>query len=89
MKSPKDLLLKDNERLNKFLQITGDPNFEELLHIAYAEYCFNLPKGENVSKDWDANCRRAGAFDFMWMVTSITSPVKENKRVDNSALKYE
>lgn len=80
MKSPKELLLENTSLTNEIRDAIHNPAITKALHIAFAQYCLNLPGGDNPQKAWDSNNRRQGAVEFMRAFTSIAEKTIEHKQ---------
>jgi hypothetical protein len=71
MTSPKEELLRDESACREIRNLVDSKTMVRALNAAFGQFCFDLPAGENPQKSWDANNRRAGALEFIRVLTTI------------------
>lgn len=80
MTSPKEELLRDTETCRQIKDLVDSKAMTRAMNAAFGQFCYDLPAGENPQKSWDANNRRAGALEFIRVLTTIAdskAPPKE------------
>lgn len=87
--TPKQMFLRNAARVEHAKQILKEPALEELLHTAYAEYCWGLPNAEHPQQSWAANARRQGALDFIHVLLSLADPAKRLEKPKSGQLERE
>lgn len=74
MTTPKEELLRDTESCREIRDLVVSKAMTRALNAAFGQLCVELPGGENPQRAWDANNRRAGALDFIRILTTIADP---------------
>lgn len=74
MTTPKEELLRDETACREIRELVVSSRVTRALNAAFAQLCFELPVGDNPQRSWDANNRRAGALDFIRILTTIADP---------------
>ena len=77
MTTPKEELLRDIDACREIGDLVVSKTMVRALNAAFGQFCYDLPAGENPQKSWDANNRRAGAMEFMRVLTTIADPKSE------------
>jgi hypothetical protein len=68
---PKEQWIRDKNKADRINMILENPELQEAIRVAFAEYCFTLPGGDNPQRAWDANSRRQGAVEFIHELCAI------------------
>lgn len=72
--NPKEIFLRDGPRAERLRDLAANSEFQANLKDAFAEFCYNLPDGENPAQAWDANCKRTGAKQFIATLLALGDP---------------
>lgn len=89
IKSPKQLFNTDPARRQRHADMVNSMAFHESMQAAFAQFCMNLPGGENPSKAWDANSLRHGAVLFMQTLDTLAEDPKKAVFAPSDALQEE
>jgi hypothetical protein len=81
---PKKRFIQDESARLRHAQIVGNPEFQDWLTIAFAEYALNLPASRGAQEAMDANSRRDGACEFISVFLNLSSQFKAPVRVDDN-----
>jgi len=74
--SPKAQFLKDDLAVRRHADIVANPEFQEWLQIAYAEYCVRLPPSRGAQEGMDANSRRTGGLELIDLFLNLSNQTK-------------
>jgi hypothetical protein len=82
--SPKARFLQDSVAAKRHADIFGNPEVQNWMQIAFAEYCNRLPPSRGSLEALDANSRREGAREYVELLLSLSSQLTPRPRQDDN-----
>lgn len=79
--SPKQIFADNAPAKATLAELADSKSFQDLLHKAFAQYCWSLPSSANPQDSWNSNCRRQGAKDFIETLLTLADPPSTRKPV--------